>query len=146
MKVMINKKNSRKLAIAIAIMLTATTGFGQGLLADGAIKTFHWLKEAMPQTNQNLYRYTSYNGEAANAHETYNLYNLTPVVLESFSVNSVEIIFENEISRESWMGNLFYDSSDPAFEVEEWMTVPIYRNDSVEGEVKVESWMKKCFQ
>ncbi len=155
------KESKRGVSIIIFLVLFTALGFGQGLLAEGAIKAFNSLKDHGPKDRPVFYyaKYSKLGNDFANA----SYENFEPVVVKSISVNSVEIVYEQELTSErwmtesfsdaletsdveSWMNEPFYKGFEPELEVEQWMSSPFYENnESPEEELTVESWMTVLF-
>lgn len=165
--------NSRILTTIGLLIFAISLGYGQGLLAEGAIKLFQGSK---PEVELNTPEFTFANYTA----EKEDSFSLKNVIRDAFTaeaeveatensvniartiqVSAVEVSYEAAIETESWMtvpleNNLessleveswMTESFNLAFEaeltVEEWMTYPI--SESLESELEVEDWMTVSF-
>lgn len=135
MKAMIeNNRSSRILTTVMILTMTTAIGYGQGLLAEGAAKLFNALT-TKNTSEQTMFHTVAYSGQAGRNAER----EFSPEVVRSFSVEAVEITFEQEVKSEDWMTESFADNVEEGIEVEAWMTSPI--SESLEMPVSVETWM-----
>ena len=127
-------RTGRILTTLVILTITAAIGYGQGLLAEGAMKIFNSLSDRITHDNS-LFHQAVYKEEAS-ASQNRVIY---PRVIKSLNVDDVEISFENELKAEDWMTESFAENVEPGVHVEEWMTIPV--SNSLETPVYVEDWM-----
>lgn len=135
MKAMIEtNRTSRVLTVVVILTMAAAAGYGQGLLAEGAVKLFNSLTSKLT-AEQSLIHQASYSVHATKAaHREFN-----PEVIRSFSVEDVDITFEKDVKTEDWMTKSFAENVEEGYTVESWMTTPM--NDNLEEAVTLEDWM-----
>lgn len=150
------KRKSRVLTTVIVLTLATTMVSAQGFLAEGAVKLFDALIKK-DRVENNVFSYTGYATDASSGNTAYHASDATPVVLESFSVSNVEVVFEEELATETWMTepisksfessnveawmtHSFAEELEPNVELEAWMTQPFVDAD-YEAELEVEEWM-----
>ncbi len=164
MKTMIETKRIRKVSIAMLFLtMIMSTGYGQGILLEGAAKLFNSLmnNKGVPEyavfptnymptieTKENYFRLNTLASFSKNSHKdllegtNYNE-EFSPNVVASFTVSHIEIVNENEIVTESWMTEPFSNELEAGQTVESWMTEPF--SNEVEAGQAVESWMTEPF-
>ena len=138
MKAMIDKnRTSRILTTVLILAITVSLSYSQGLLAEGASRVLKSItkQEAKSETLYTLAKLSDDNVAL------YNVYNdqSSTAVFKSFKVNSIDIVYEKELTTEAWMNESFSESLEESVELENWMTTPLY--ESIEESLEVEEWM-----
>ena len=69
-----------------------------------------------------------------------------PIVIESFVIESAEVVFEEELSMENWMSAPFETNVyEEALTLESWMSAP-FETGVYEEALSLESWMTTPFE
>jgi len=149
--------NARTVFFVVLFALAAGTAYGQGLLAEGAVKAFNALINNKPAENSLFIKTDLQFADRAEATTT----TFSPVIVESFSVSNIEVSYEQNLRLEDWMkepfrinNNLENNAVNPRLdsrinnmeadlETEPWMTEPLYIQ---EESVEVEDWMTAPLQ
>lgn len=148
--------NARTMFFVVLFALAAGTAYGQGLLAEGAVKAFNALINNKPAENNLFIKTDLQFADRAEATTT----TFSPVIVESFSVSNVEVSYEQNLRVEEWMKVPFrinnylennavnprldsrINNMETDLETEPWMAEPLYLQ---EGSVEVEEWMTEPF-
>lgn len=146
--------NSRILTTIGLLIFAISVGYGQGRLAEGAMKLF---KVNKPTIELDAPAFIFVNHTTENKGN----FNLKNFVRDAFTVevkveesaevsidrtihvSAVDISFENEIQTEKWMTTPLESNLETGIEVESWMTKSL--NESVESNLEVENWMTETF-
>lgn len=147
--------NSNRILTTIGLLIFAISlGYGQGLLAEGAMKLFKINKPTIevdapqfvfvnhtPENDAN-FKLKNFVKDAFTVElevEENNDVNIARTI----HVSAVEISFEAEIETEEWMTTPLENNLEAGIEIESWMTTPMENN--LEAGIAVESWMTESF-
>ena len=160
MKTMIEtNRTHRVLTTMVILTMVALTGYGQGMLIEGAAKLFNSFRntENTPEfvaIQANFIPAVESEGDSFRLNTLVSIFdrsrsglNETVIfneefnteVVVSFQITSLEMAYENEISTESWMTETFSNDLEAAEAAEPWMT-ETFSND-LEAAEAVEPWM-----
>lgn len=135
MKAMIETNRTGRILTTVMILtMAAAVGYGQGLLAEGAMKLFNSITNKNT-TEQSIFHQVGYSTQATAAADR----EFNPQVVRSFNIEDVDITFEKDVNTEEWMTQSFAENVEEGVAVENWMTAPIAA--SLETPVEVEAWM-----
>lgn len=135
MKAMIETNRTGRILTTVMILtMAAAVGYGQGLLAEGAMKLINSLTNKHT-AEQSIFHQAGYTSQANTAVDR----EFSPAVVRSFSVEDVDITFEKQVNTETWMTESFAENVEEGVTVEAWMTSPIA--ESLETPLDVEAWM-----
>lgn len=146
--------NSRILTTVGLLIFAISLGYGQGLLAEGAMKIFKFNKQTV-EVNAPQFIFVDYTIENE---ENFSLKNFVKdaftVELEveetnevnitrTIHISAVEISYEAEMETEAWMTTPLENNLESAITVESWMTESF--NETVESDLAIENWMTESF-
>jgi hypothetical protein len=145
------------------LALIFTMSYGQGLLAEGATKLLKSLftTDAEPTTiviNADFRIDEEINGDSFKLNEILNSFNIdeevfdvccettefSPLVIKSFTIQSVNVVYENELETENWMTESFVNEIDEVSNVEDWMTESF--STDLETDIITEDWMTELLE
>ncbi|MEX0988348.1 MAG: hypothetical protein WD052_12800 [Bacteroidales bacterium] len=165
MKTSINTRVSNRIITSIIVLTMVTaTGYAQGLLIEGITNLFNSFRNA--ENNEEFvvitadYKHADAQKNYHNAFQTTVSFGqhiakemnevtlfvdtqINPVVVRRFSVNAIELSYENQLETEPWMTESFSNELETIPEVENWMTESLSVN--LEEDVVVEDWMTTSF-
>ncbi len=149
-KTRVTNKN-RILSTTGLLILAITIGYGQGLLAESAMKLFK-INQAVIETSAPEFTFADY-AEKEDSFSFKNLfrdaflsetdYETEANVSRTIMASSVEISFEADIEAEKWMTTPLSNNMENALAVETWMTKPL--GTSIESDLLTEDWMTQSF-
>ncbi len=146
--------NNRILTTIGLLIFTISLGYGQGFLAEGAIKLLKVNKSTV-EAEAPQFIFVDYTNED---HDRFSLKNFvkdaftSEVEYEEISevniartihVSAIEVSYEAEIEAEEWMTTPLENNLESRITVESWMTESF--NETVESNLEVENWMTKSF-
>ncbi len=147
-------KNTHRILSTIGLLILAVTiGYGQGLLAEGAMKLFK-INQAKAEVNVPVFTFVN-NTEEKDSFSVRDLFDGTfqkqfekeveayeleaGNITRTISASAIEISFESDIETEQWMTTPLSDNLEAGNEVENWMTESF--SETVEADLTVENWM-----
>lgn len=129
------KRKARKLALVMALILTAASINAQGILLEGASKLFHSLFE---DRNESEFLFTTTHltrqGDIYSINADYH-----PVVVDRIAMDDLTIVYEPRVETEDWMSVSLADKTESPVKTEKWMEQSISKN--IETAPVVEKWM-----
>ena len=152
-----NTNTNRILSTIGVLILAVTIGYGQGLLAEGAMRLLN-INQALVEENITDFVFVNHTEEK----DSFSFRNLfaesfqdrferetvekeieTALVAKTIFATSVEITYESDVETEKWMETPLSNHLEAGNEVENWMTESF--TETVEGDVAVENWMTEPF-
>ncbi len=158
MKANTNITNKNRTLSTLAILIFAVTiGYGQGLLAESAMRLFKTNKSVV-EVNVPEYTFASYTEDSKLTEDSFSLKNyFRDITKRDLDFNSgknqidevhisktiytsaVAVSYESDIETEEWMTVSLVESFEEEITIEDWMTVSLA--ESFEEEIAIESWM-----
>lgn len=158
------RKKLNAAALMFSLILTAGSINAQGLLIEGAAKLIKSVKHELPE-NGRIFQHAKFNPSMednnisvsfASISESQNVVRksfrnefgrssnrIDSRIMQSFTVDNVNIIYEGELHSEEWMTESFAENLETVPVVEGWMTESFAEN--LEPTPSLEDWMKEPF-
>lgn len=158
MKVNNRVTNKNRVFSTLGLLIFAVTiGYGQGLLAEGAMKLFR-INKPVVEFNAPEFTFVGYSEAENLTEDSFSLKNYFSEILErelvfttkeeqlaevhiskTIYTSVVEISYDSDIETEEWMTAPICNSMESDLNAEEWMTKLL--SLSIEAEIVVEYWM-----
>jgi len=153
----INKvtNKNRILSTAGLLIFAVTIGYGQGLLAERAMKLFKINKSAV-EISAPEFTFVHYTEDSNQSNDSFSLKNYFKELMEkdlntqeeelaeihiskTIYTSAIEISYESDIETEAWMTAPIANSMENDLNTEEWMSESF--TAYTEKEIEVENWM-----
>lgn len=148
MKAIMITNRMKKMLLSIGILtLITSTSFGQGILLESI--SFALKSKKTEKVDNGPFANAVFTDSGKTDTKTYSLnkrntWNKSErKVIKSFTVSSFDLVAEEQLETENWMGAPFSESFESTLTVEEWMTTPL--NESLESDIYLEDWMAEPF-
>ncbi len=140
-------KITKKIFFSIALLTVATITFAQPssrkerLLNKQDKQLVYMLTDYSPNENSRLENWMYDFSTWANSRSSKDAYE-APLVAEAYFIESADVVYEGDLSIESWMTTSFEcGPAEESLTIESWMTEPFEAADYIE----VEEWMTKAW-